>query len=118
MWINPAFAADRPKFEPKGVPIAIIPRGRLDPDGTHWEELRVSLDEYNGHAFISLRVFERASDGQMYPHKTKGCSVRLAECERVAAAILAAGKLADEPGAGRSSRVEPPADEGGTMQGR
>ena len=112
MWINPAFAADRPKFEPKGVSVAIIPRGRPDPNGDYWEQLRISLDEFKGHQFIAVRVFERASDGQMYPHKTKGCSVRLAECERVAAAILAAGKLADEPGAGRASRVDPPADEG------
>ena len=112
MWINPAFAADRPKFEPKGVSVAIIPRGRPDPNGDYWEQLRISLDEYKGHMFISIRVFERASDGQFYPSKTKGCSVRLAEFERVAEAILAAGKLADTPGAGRTSRDDHPAEDG------
>ena len=112
MWINPATSADRPKFEPSGQTVAIIPRGRPDPNGDHCEQIRISLDQYMGNTFIALRVFERASDGVMYPSRSKGCSVRLSEFERVAAAIVAAGKLADEPGAGRSRVVDPPAEEG------
>jgi hypothetical protein len=41
-------------------------------------ELRVSLAEYQGRPYVSLRVWERGSDGELWPSK-KGCSIRASE---------------------------------------
>lgn len=43
------------------------------------EELRVNLAEYQGHAYIALRVWAPGSDGRLWPVKGKGVSIRLVE---------------------------------------
>lgn len=40
------------------------------------EELRVSWAEYEGHHFLSLRMWTQDIDGDWWPDKTKGCTVR------------------------------------------
>jgi hypothetical protein len=55
-------------------------------------ELRVTLAEYQGHPYISLRVWERGRDGRWWPVKGKGCSVRIAEAEGLADALRKVGR--------------------------
>lgn len=85
----------------EGRVLLALARGRRDPKGDHWEEFRVALEYYNGNPYINLRVFERGNDGNFYPVKNKGCSVRLSEAQQVSDAIMEALELADLPGGGR-----------------
>lgn len=55
------------------------------------EELRISLDEYRGHAYVSLRVWERGGKGPFWPSK-KGVTIRLSEIETVLAALAGIAK--------------------------
>lgn len=50
------------------------------------EELRVSLGEYNGKTFASLRVFFKGTSGDMIPSKT-GVTVRAKEIRKVIEAL-------------------------------
>lgn len=50
------------------------------------EEIRVSMDEYQGHQLVSLRVWFEADDGEMRPSK-KGLAFRVDLLPQVAAAL-------------------------------
>ena len=54
------------------------------------EELRVSWAEYKGHPFLSFRIWERDTNGQFWPSKERGFTVRLRELPDLAEAIAAA----------------------------
>lgn len=41
-------------------------------------ELRVSIGQYEGHRFLSMREWTRGSDGSWWPSK-KGATIRVAE---------------------------------------
>lgn len=98
MWRNPKYPAPEPTPppEPSGELLISFPRpGRgRGPDA----ELRVSLDEFQGHPFVSVRLWNRGPDGSWYPTK-KGCSVRLAEAEDLADVLAKAAQLAGKPAA-------------------
>ena len=81
MWVNPRLPAPVQPEAPQdhGHRLLTLPRGR-------GEEMRVSLDEYNGKPFLSLRVWAIGQDGQWWPTK-KGCSVRIHELTDVAGAL-------------------------------
>jgi hypothetical protein len=83
MWISPSHpnppARPAPPDE-KGERLATFPRGED-------QELRVNLDQYNGHSFISLRIWEQGRDGDWWPVRAKGCSIRLSEVEGVISAL-------------------------------
>lgn len=86
---NPSHRVDPPQATPEGPRemgrrLASIPRVKRNaPD----EELRISLDEYEGHPYVSVRLFARDTrSGEWFPTR-KGCSVRIAECEAVASAL-------------------------------
>jgi Transcriptional Coactivator p15 (PC4) len=118
VWRKPGYEGGQatPQVEQRGQLITAIPRGKPDRDtGQHGEEFRVTLDEFQGHPYIALRLFVRGNDGEtMFPSK-KGVSVRLGEAERVAAAILEALRLSEEPGGGQapaSGRERQAADDG------
>lgn len=116
MWTNPRYreltGAEPPKpfaLAPPGEPpkpsgdlVAALPRKRRDgPD----EELRVSLDSYQGHPYISVRLWTRdARSGAWWPVKGKGISVRLSEADDVAGALREAAAMADRPGARTAGR--------------
>jgi hypothetical protein len=65
----PASYSKSGQVEQRGRLLAAIPQGRKDIHGDYREEFRVALDEYEGHAYIALRVFERGNDGRFYPVK-------------------------------------------------
>jgi hypothetical protein len=102
--------ATRGKKDVEVKVIADLPRGKADKDGQPREFVRVSLREYDGNAYLSIRLFWRAQDGEYWPHKTKGTTIRLGEAEDVAAALLEGLRLAEMPRAisGRDVRTSPP----------
>ncbi len=82
----------QPAPEPSGRHLATFERkGRGRAPDT---ELRVVLDEYQGHPYISLRVWSRGQDGLWFPTR-KGCSVRLGEAEDLADALGDAVRMAN-----------------------
>lgn len=111
MWVNPKYAPPSPAAarEPRseGRRLATLPRpghGRKDE-----EELRVSLDEYQGHEYVSIRLWFRSPrDGAWYPTK-KGTSIRLRELEPVIDALTEANHAttAERPEPPRSRREAP-----------
>lgn len=70
--------------EEQGQRLATFPRG----PGV---ELRVCLDAYEGHDYLTLRVWERDRDGGFWPTK-KGVSVRLKEAQPLAAVLAEAAR--------------------------
>lgn len=80
-----------PAPEPSGRLLLALPRPGKSrgPDG----ELRISLDEFQGHAYVAVRLWTRSASGEWFPSR-KGCSIRMAECEDFAAALGAATRLA------------------------
>lgn len=105
MWINPNHPdPPRPPDPPQenGDRLATFERHG-------GEELRVSLAEFNGHPFVSLRVWAPSQDGQLWPVRGKGVSVKLREVAGLAEALAAvAGQLGDGgPGGRGEGRREP-----------
>jgi len=86
VWRNPNYPAPEPAAPPQeqGARLATFPRG----PGV---ELRVCLDAYEGHNFITLRVWERGQDGGFWPTK-KGVSVRLSEAHDLARVLAEAAR--------------------------
>lgn len=90
MWRNPKYSgedagtaqAEAPRES--GTRLATLPR--RGPAGEA-QELRVVLDAYNGHEYLSVRLWQ-GDRGSWWPVKGKGVSVRLSEAEPVAAALL------------------------------
>ncbi len=80
--------------EPSGELLASFPR--KGPDGVR-QELRVILDEYQGHAYIAVRLWQAGQDGAFWPLKGRGISVRLSEAEAVAAALVKALGQVEQP---------------------
>jgi hypothetical protein len=81
----------------QGERLATFPRNRGD------EELRVTLATYNGHAYVALRVWARGQDGEFWPVRGKGCSVRLAEAGGLAEALAAVAAAHRDQGGRRGS---------------
>lgn len=85
MWHNPKYADLEPVAGPveNGENLATISRSPA-------EQLRVTLSEYNGFPFISIRVWTAGADGVWYPAKGKGVSVRIREIVAVGRALARA----------------------------
>jgi hypothetical protein len=75
--------------EERGERLATFPRGDD-------QELRVTLDEYNGHAFVSLRIWEQGRDGDWWPMKNRECSIRLSEVEGMISALCQVERIIEE----------------------
>jgi Transcriptional Coactivator p15 (PC4) len=114
MWVSPnhpnpprQHQAEPP--QDSGERLAVYPRGKD-------QEMRISLSEYNGNPYVSMRLWERGRDGAWWPTR-KGCSIRLGECADVAAvlqSVAADGRPArDDRGhqGGHQRRQEAPRQE-------
>ena len=104
MWINP----NHPD-PPRQAPPPQETGDRLATFERHGgEELRVTLAEFNGHPFVSLRVWAPGPDGQLWPVRGKGVSVKLREVAGLAEALAAvAGQLGDVGRDDRGIRRDP-----------
>jgi hypothetical protein len=105
--------------EPTGEVLARFPR--RGPDGVE-QELRVVRDEYQGHRYLAVRLWQRdGRTGQWWPLKGKGISVRLSEAQGVAEALVEGLELAgrDEQQSPTPGRPAPRrgADEAAGRQG-
>src|SRR5438067_480849 len=108
MWVNPKYSRTSPEqpdpTPPKPSGKLILACARKGPDGAPLE-LRVSLDEYQGRPYISLRLWQfHRSSGAWFPTK-KGASIRLSEAASVIDALESAMGLAG--GSGRPSAGSP-----------
>jgi hypothetical protein len=105
MWRNPKYPGPPPPTPPAddAERLATFPRG----DG---RELRISMAEYQGHPYISLRVWMTGQDGQMWPVKGKGCSVRLREVPELLAALGGLVRVRPEKKVEGSQPFSPPAE--------
>lgn len=76
-----------------GIRLATLPR---NVKGMR-EELRVSLATFEGHRYLSLRIWSQdRRSGQWWPVKGKGCSIKLREAREVADALLDGLRRAEE----------------------
>lgn len=89
---------------PTGTLIASFPRPSREGQDC---ELRLVLDEYQGHPYLSLRVWQRDHAGAFWPTR-KGVSVRLSEAEGVAAALVQALGRVERRGTPEPTREAPP----------
>ena len=99
MWVSPNHPnPPRPYSPPQetGQRIATFQRHA-------GEELRVNLAEYEGHPYVSLRVWAPGPDGQLLPIRGKGLSIKVREVAGLAEAL---GQLAadlDQQGQGQGT---------------
>jgi len=88
MWVNPNHPNPPRQAVPpqeQGARRATFPRG----PGV---ELRACLDEYEGHRYFTLRVWEQGRhDGEWWPTR-KGVSVRLSEAHDLARVLAEAAR--------------------------
>jgi hypothetical protein len=70
--------------------VATLPKNKT-------EELRVSLDHFNGHDLISLRVWFQSQDGDQHPGKS-GLALRVQALPELIAALEKALAEADRRG--------------------
>jgi hypothetical protein len=94
VWVSPSHP-DRSRLlsrqtgqarppEPDGQVLATFPRrSREGPDA----ELRVILQEYQGHKFLGVSLWERGTGG-FWPVKGKSVSIRRGEARQFAEAIV------------------------------
>jgi hypothetical protein len=66
MWRHPRYA-EPTRSEPPAPPLAETGRRLATFPRNRGEELRVTLAEYEGHLYISLRVWAPGSDGLLWP---------------------------------------------------
>lgn len=90
MWRNPSHPPPEPRPAPQetGHRLATIPRGP-------GEELRLSLDTFEGRPYVNVRVWAIGSDGAYWPVRGKGVSVRIREIRAVAEALARAYDLTE-----------------------
>jgi len=77
------------------------------------EELRISWCEYEGHPYLSVRFWCRGDDGQSWPDKHRGFSIRVRELADFADAIAEALGLAEEHLGSRPPQQQPQRRAGG-----
>ncbi len=76
-------SSERKQPEENGERLATIPRKEGD-------EIRLNWAEYNGHNFLNVRVWAQGEDGNWFPQKEKGLTVRVAELAGFAEGVEAA----------------------------
>jgi hypothetical protein len=95
VWINPNHPNPPQQNrapEERGERLAVFPRGQR-------EELRVSLDTFEGHEFVRLQLWEVGG----WPVRGKGCSIRLREVGELAEVLASLVARLD----GEARPVEP-----------
>jgi hypothetical protein len=91
VWVNPKYPRPEQPAPPQeqGERLATLPRNQ-------GEELRINLAEYDGRPYLALRIWARGSDGNLWPVKGKGGSIRVAEIDEVIDALNRAREILAE----------------------
>lgn len=76
---------ERSSTPPRDTGERLLTLGR----GDAGDEFRISIDELGGRRFVSMRIWERSSDGSMWPSK-RGVTVRAHELVDFSSAIATA----------------------------
>ena len=79
--------------QPTGELLVALPR--TSRQGAE-QELRLVLDEYKGHPYIAVRLWQRDIHGGWRPLKDQGCSIRLGEVEEAVQALTLAVNVVEE----------------------
>jgi hypothetical protein len=110
VWIKPGYTPEgmtqtAPPTE-SGRRLLTLPRSR----GA--EELRLTLDVFEGHEFLALRLWNRNAHGEWWP-TPKGCSIRLHEAGQLARVLAeVAGSQPHPDQAARQPSPRPAAGSG------
>ncbi len=59
------------------------------------EQVRINWATYEGHPYVSFRLWTRDQLGQWWPDKARGITVRLREIDQVVEALTSASDLAE-----------------------
>jgi hypothetical protein len=78
-----------------------FPRGRDRSDPTA-QVLRLEIESYEGHEYVSVRIWFRGSDGELRPTK-QGVTIRSRELERAAEWLSRASREIGTDGPERSA---------------
>jgi hypothetical protein len=70
-------------------------------------ELRLSAEEFNGHRYLSLRLWERDQSGEWRPTRM-GVSVRISKCARLAEALADVARQQSTPARPSPAQVASP----------
>jgi Transcriptional Coactivator p15 (PC4) len=102
MWRNPNYPAPEPVSPPeeRGERVGTIARGQD-------EKLRIAIDEFRGHRYLALRAWSRDRDGNFWPLKGKGVSVRLSELREVIEALQRAEELTSQDASVKRGSARP-----------
>jgi hypothetical protein len=82
----------RPRVEPAPTPGVSRPLGAIR--RAEDEELRVEWCWFEGHPFVSARLWVRGSRGKWFPDPKRGLSIRLREMAIIRDALAKADRLA------------------------
>jgi hypothetical protein len=91
LWARPQ-NTDQPRGQAPtetGRRLATFPRALRDGHAT--EELRIVLDEYEGHTYLGLRIWVEGKDGQWWPSR-RGLTIRPAELVDAIKALVGAAR--------------------------
>ena len=72
------------------------------------EEFRISIDEFEGHPFVSMRIWAPVMGGPMGPVRGKTMSVRVRELDDVIEALSEARSILEGDGARREQQQQQP----------
>jgi hypothetical protein len=103
---NPPRRPEPPREE--GRRLATFARTPRPGDGKPPQELRVSLEHFQGSPYVALKVWEQSSDGSWWPVKGKTISVRMGEVDELAEALGGVKALVESHGP--STRAAQPGD--------
>jgi hypothetical protein len=85
----------------RGHKLATFDRSKREGPAT---QLRVSLDEFEGHQYIRVQAWQKNRSGQWWPVKGGGFTIRLREADDWLAAIKRGVSLADRQDAAPADR--------------
>jgi len=63
---------------------------------TFEEELRISINEFRGHRFVSFRLWTCNRFGDWYPDRERGVTIRARDLQAAIAALVEAARILEE----------------------
>ena len=103
MWVREGHQPDRPTPpQEQGERLACFDRAK-------GEQLRVTLETFNGYPFVRLAVWAAGNDGQVWPVKGRAVTLKMRELGPLAEALAAAaGQGQGTPQSGTAAPSDEP----------